>query len=346
MKLTKNKLAIATAAAMAVGISGQASASIYAGSRMEVQAVNIIVNNTNLGTAVNTFKFTTNATANLNGTQAIGPNQGIHNCDETNCVAGPPVLESVASIGAPARTSGDYTFFGPNHGNQTYAGAAAEITTAQLVDGAPSNTRQIAEVEVAGTGSAEADTTISSETSLNWTFANPVNGGVLILTFEANPNIFVDGNTEDIESLIASGETTFQFVLTGANGENVQWDPNGGVSGSPLEFSNCSVGLTCTEINDDEDLNTLVNLPFGNPINRGFSDNRVTQPAASPDWPLNGGFGLYQIEISGLSQGEYGVTLNVGATTSVIQTVPEPSSLAIVGLGLAGLGFAKRRKSA
>ncbi len=95
-------------------------------------------------------------------------------------------------------------------------------------------------------------------------------------------------------------------------------------------------GTSCTENNDDESLNNTVGLPGGNPVSVGISDARSGNDLGVSD---------FGITIAGLQEGSYSLTLAATSSVNVVQRVPEPGVLSLLGAGLAGFGLIRRRKS-
>jgi hypothetical protein len=280
--------------------------------------------------AVTGFSFTANSNANLNGSN----DNDNANCSTitTACPVAIPVLSSVANApgSAPLRSLSDFSFIGPASGN-TFSNSAAEITQAELVNATPTSTKQISEVEIAGTGVGDANTNVGSQTQFVFSFTTGQTTD-LTLAFEADPRLFVKVDTPSLIAALAGTTISSSFELSGDNGVSVSWKPDGKTAtDQSFNFSNCA-GATCVENADQENLNVTISLPPGNPSSNAYS-------AAD-------GFSNFGISITGLPAGKY--TLGLGATTfstSEQKLVPEPGILALLGIGLAGLGVARRRIS-
>lgn len=337
MKLKKTSLATALVAALALGAAGQASASVYASSQLLVE--DFVINITNLAApALQDYSFTNESSASLNGVSVIDSKTCGTLGSAPACAAAPPILQSVASLGAPARPAGDFSFNGPGVGN-TYANAAAQIFDAEVVTGNPSVVNMIAETEIAGSGVGTAQSTLSSDTRFEFSFTVAAGSiGDLTLSFKANPSLFVAVDTLNLLGAAATAgvSTSFNLVST-TTGTQVSWTPNGVTSGNSLfDFGDCVGVAGCEELADEETLNTTRTLGAGNPSSNGFSDPRYLAG--------NGTLSDFSIRVTGLNPGDYTIALVGTNFVRAEQTVPEPGTLLLIGGALAALGVGGLRR--
>lgn len=327
MNMKKTTLAAAVTAVLALGAVGQASASVYGTSGLDIRNLSIVVTPA-AGSTPNAFEFTTTNTATLNGVSS--PTQSA-SCGgfPNSCSAVSPVLDA-APANAPGgtinRANNDFSMFGPS-GN-TYANADSVITTAQLVQGVPSSTRQIAESELQTTGSARSNAEITSNTGFTFTFTLAAPGS-LTLSFEADPHLRAYINQLAFTSGSAQANLQTGFSLTNnATSDAVTWNPQGTPGTNNCDVDAGLVGVACAENNDAEDLNRVLSVS-SNPADVSYS--------------LAAGWSLFGITISGLQAGEYTLALSALTSTSV-RTVPEPSILALLGIAAVGMGAVSRRR--
>ena len=99
-------------------------------------------------------------------------------------------------------------------------------------------------------------------------------------------------------------------------------------------------------------MNTGNNGPFdfspqGNIVPAFFSDGHgpMLIGAGGPPWTLTGQFGITLADHPLGNAGFPGDTVNVGQQVEVFKVVPEPSTLALVGIGILGLAGGCRRRA-
>jgi hypothetical protein len=336
MKLKQSVLAASITAALAMGAAGESAASVYAGSRLDIDALTI----TGVANAANTFNFRLTNTADLAAPAIATATCGGTALGGSTCGgAGAPLVLNASPANAPGssgiiRADNDMTFFGPG-GN--YANSDSVINNAQLVGDASTDTDNVAESSLDSALTAGASSEIQSITGFSFSFTIDAPGS-LSLAFQADPDMraFISAFEGAGSSAQANLNTSFTLRqdndTAGGTLGLVNWNPQG----TAANDCTASGGPTCTEDNDTQDLN----------INVG-----ATAPGANNLHSFgagDSGFGdvltAFGITVAGLDAGTWTLTLNEVKSVDLRRQVPEPGILALVGIGLLGLGLSSRRK--
>jgi hypothetical protein len=320
------KLAAAVGAVGAMGVAGQANAYVYGLAHLEIVDLTIgVVGVTGVPITgpVQSFTFTNTNTAFFGGGAAT-----FASCNQFTCPAVSPVLDAGPANGTSNtvnRVNNVFTFLGPN-GVDSFAGSDSVINTAELTQGVPTSTRQIAESQLNVNGTAFANAEIQSNTTLVWTTVIPVDGATLTLAFRADPDFFIEINDiPGIYSAQANIQATFGLNRN-EGGVTVQWKPDGTAANNCL-----AAGATCVEDADTQNLNISQTIG-ANPSSFAYS------------YDAGQNFTSFGITVSGLPAGTYSISLSA-LTSNNLSRIPEPGTIALLGAALAGIGFASRRKS-
>jgi hypothetical protein len=331
----KTLVCTAIAGSGLLALAAPAQADVYALSTIDITNLTITTTptaqpGTFTFTLANTATYRSPGTVVSTGNTCTGTFGGSNTCSGVG--SAPNVLDAQPANGVDNtvnRTNNDFTFIGQN-GN--YAGSDNVIYTAELVTGTPTATQQIAESNLATDFStATANSEIQSNTQLTWTLTIDQTGS-LSLSFNADPDQLVQ-ITDVGSGNSAQSNLTTQFSLTqNSGGGSVTWSPQGTAADDCIVTGFSGTAPICTETADTQDLNHLSSI------------NTATSAMNSYDVALL--LTAFGINITGLPSGEYSLALDAVTSNTIVRAsaVPEPASLALLGIGILGMGWVARRK--
>jgi hypothetical protein len=326
------------ACGMIVSTGAQANAYAVASTNIKNGLVIGLFNGQSIGAGIpGIFTFGTPESASNTSATLNGIGQSFQ-----DTVSPPDASPSNGTGSNPVRTNENvtaeyYNLFGQL--GTAYSSSDAIINSEQDETGTPIVARNMAESNIPVTGFAGANSDNTSSTTLTLGIKASedcaTNDCRISFSFLADPYIYAILDALADPGSVARGRLTYTITLANTEDNSLvfSWNPNGAIGAQGTCLAGQGSVFGGCETADGVSLN----------LNR---EVLVAGTSAEHSGPYGAGtYGSFGAFTNALAPGDYTLTLS-GVSLTDVKRVPEPATLALLGLGLAGLGYARRRKQA